>query len=220
MTKKSRSLFCALFFIILFSLTAQQGGPGQSEPPGAQPVNPRFENEQSIILNTGSPSGETESSQISTAWLFIRMILVLVLVIACIYGVVFFLKRGQRRQMTDDDPFLRRAASLVLAPGKSIQVITLGEEAYLIGVSDDAVSLISKINDKNLIDAMNLGAAENRAARTPRDFSSLLALLTGQKQQTPRASFSDSIQQTANFLRTQRGRLRRVETPEETERGK
>jgi flagellar protein FliO/FliZ len=170
-------------------------------------------------LNAASAVEETAPAQTSTAWLFVRMILVLALVIGCIYAVVFFLKRGQRRQM-DDDPFLRRTASLTLSPGKSVQVITLGEEAYLIGVTDNAVSLLGKIGDRELVNAMNLHAEENPGAGTPRDFASLLSIFTGQKGRKTRRSVPDSVQNTVSFLQSQRGRIRRVENPEfPTERG-
>jgi flagellar protein FliO/FliZ len=170
------------------------------------------EAERAIILNTApAPAAATSLEPPSTVWLFVRMILVLAAVIGCIYAVVFFLKKGRLRQM-DDDPFLRRTASLVLSPGKSVQVITLGDNAYLVGVTDNAFTLLGKIDDKDLVNAMNLNAEENRPAKNPRDFASLLSIFTGQKQQnasqTPGA-FSESVQQTTDFLRGQRGRLNR-----------
>jgi flagellar protein FliO/FliZ len=137
------------------------------------------------------------------------MILVLAAVIGCIYAVVFFLKKGRLRQM-DDDPFLRVTASLVLSPGKSVQVVTLGENAYLLGLTDNAFTLLGKIDDKDLINAMNLNAEENRTSKSPRDFASLLSIFTGQKRQnaTPASgAFSESVKQTTDFLRGQRGRI-------------
>jgi flagellar protein FliO/FliZ len=114
--------------------------------------------------------------------------------------------------------FLRQTALLTVSPGKSVQVITLGEEAYLIGVADNGITLLGKISDKDLIDAMNLNAEKNRAGQEIRNFSSLLSVFMGKNQQKPkgpRASFSASMEQTENFFRVQRSRLRRVDTPEE-----
>ena len=83
----------------------------------------------------------------STLWLFIRMILVLALVIAGIYALVFFLKKGLYPK-TPDNPFLKKAVSLSLGPGKSIHAVTMPGAAWLVGVSEAGVNLIAEITDK------------------------------------------------------------------------
>ncbi|MBP5748611.1 MAG: hypothetical protein J6W63_09655, partial [Treponema sp.] len=53
-------------------------------------------------------------------WVFVRMILVLGLVLGLIYLLYRFLKKNSYIA-SDDDKFLRRAASISLGPGKSVQ---------------------------------------------------------------------------------------------------
>jgi flagellar protein FliO/FliZ len=181
----------------------------------SQTASSSREAERAIILNSAPVQDAVPAPEPpSTVWLFVRMILVLAAVIGCIYAAVFFLKKGRLKQM-DDDPFLKRTASLVLSPGKSVQVITLGDNAYLVGVTDNAFTLLGKIDDKDLINAMNLNAEENATPAKPRDFASLLSIFTGQvgqrrqnAAQTPGA-VSDSVKQTADFLRGQRSRINR-----------
>jgi len=129
----------------------------------------------------------------STLWLFIRMILVLALVIAGIYALVFFLKKGLYPK-TPDNPFLKKAVSLSLGPGKSIHAVTMPGAAWLVGVSEAGVNLIAEITDKELIDALIL-EAEKAPAEKPKDFAQIFA------------AFSGTAKQTEALLKKQRSRL-------------
>ena len=151
----------------------------------------------------GNASGQTISSEssstaasgeTSTVWLFVRMILVLVLVIACIYGIVWLLKKSMRPG-AENDPYLKKTASITLSPGKTVQIVTLQDKAYLLGVSDSSITLISEIEDKELVDAMNLNTPVGGNSKKPADFASLLASLTG------------SAKRTERFLRSKRENL-------------
>ncbi len=141
--------------------------------------------EQSIVLSNSSSSSDTAdvSGQTSgTVWLFVRMIIVLVIVVACIYGIVWLLKKTTQPG-AEDDPFLKKTASITLAPGKSVQVVTLQDKAFVLGVSDSQVNLIAEITDKELIDSMNLAADREPKGKAP-DFASMLANLTGSTKKT------------------------------------
>lgn len=158
-------------------------------------------NEESIILNfddaAGSGAAETDLSAATTStfWLFVRMIVVLALVIAIIYLVVWLLKKSMDPGVQEDD-YLKKTASLTLAPGKSVQVVTLGDQAWVLGVSEESVSLISEIHDKELIDAMNIHAEPNNAKK-PLDFASMLANVTGTRK---RSGFT----RTEDFIKNRR----------------
>ncbi len=156
--------------------------------------------EENILLNfdtdTGSSaSSSSSSSTTSTFWLFVRMIVVLAIVIGIIYLIVWLLKKSMDPGIQEDE-YLKKTASLTLAPGKSVQVITLGDQAWVLGVSEENVSLISEIHDKELIDAMNIHAEPNNSKK-PLDFASMLANLSGSKK---RPSFSNS----EDFIRNRR----------------
>lgn len=150
----------------------------------ANNVSSGTENDSGQASSSGASSSAVAGSG-STVWLFVRMILVLVLVIACIYGIVWLLKKSMRPG-AENDPYLKKTASITLAPGKTVQIVTLQDKAYLLGVSDSSITLISEIDDKELIDTMNLNAPVGGNSKKPADFASLLASLTGSAKRTER----------------------------------
>lgn len=154
--------------------------------------------EQQLLLQTeDTPITQETTTSGNTIWLFIRMILVLILVIACIYGVVWLLKKGSNFKQTQD-PYLKKTASVTLAPGKTVQVVTIGDKAYVVGVSDTGINLIGELTDKELIDAMNIHASEEPTG-TRKDFSSMLK------------AFSKSTEATESYLRSRREKLQKSE---------
>ena len=86
------------------------------------------------------------------------MVIVLIVVVLLIYAFFWFVKRKTNNNLKTDDDYLRRVAYLNIAPGKTVEVITLIDKAYLIGVTEDNISLLGEIDDKELITAMNLNS--------------------------------------------------------------
>lgn len=182
-------------------------------------AEPSLENESSameIVQSDSQVSGQPEfrwSSQSdeptenspSTFFLFLKMILSLAVVIALAYGIFFLLRRGSKT-VSSDDPFLRSVARLVLAPGKSVEVVTVLDHAYILGVSENSVSLVGEISDKELVDSMNLYADKNSEKKKPRSFADVLALFM---PNGPRdgSVFESSAKNAADMLRRQRERF-------------
>ena len=148
--------------------------------------------EQSIIL---SDDAVTETSQSeykgnSTLGTFVRMIVVLIIVVMLIYGVLWFVKKKTNVVKTDDD-YLRRVAYINIAPGKTVEVVTLIDKAYLIGVTEDNITLLGEIDNKELIQAMNLNADKKANTKKPVNFAEVLDLfLVKNKNKSP--SFSEA----------------------------
>ena len=160
--------------------------------------------ENSIVLSDDSAMSVDTSQNYkgtSTAGVFIRMIVVLLIVIALIYGVLWFIKKKTNVVKTDDD-YLRRAAYINIAPGKTIEVITLIDKAYLIGVTEDNITLLGEIQDDELIKAMNLSADKKNNTKKPSSFSEVLDmfLVKGNKQ---KSVFSDTENQVDNLFNNQ-----------------
>ena len=124
---------------------------------------------------------------------FLRTIFVLAVVIAVIYLIAWFFKKSITPG-AENDLFLKKTASITLAPGKTVQIVTFQDKAYMLGVSDNSITLLSEINDKELVDTMNLQADSANASR-PRDFASLLGAVSG------------SVKKTENFLKIKRENL-------------
>ena len=133
--------------------------------------------EESIILTDELAAESTTAANAykgpSTAGMFVRMIVVLIIVVGLIYGVLWFIKKKTNIVKTDDE-YLRRAAYINIAPGKSVEVITLIDKAYLIGVTEDNITLLGEIHDDELIKAMNLTADKNNNTKKPVTFSDVL----------------------------------------------
>lgn len=133
--------------------------------------------ETSIVLQTDETAlpvqdvSPPRASRSSTFSLLLQLIISLAAVCALIYGVLYFIRRSKQFSAADD-PFLKNVANLPLAPNKTLYIVTLIDKAYLIGASDASLSLIAEITDKELIDAMNLHAAQTAGPK--QSFSSLL----------------------------------------------
>lgn len=130
--------------------------------------------ENAIILNgAGAVSSDTVKSG-STFLLLLRMIFFLVIVVAVIYGILWFIKKSMKVE-NNDDPFMRLVSSVNVAPGKSVQIVTLTDKyAYMIGVGDDSINLISQIDDVELIQALNLYSDKQKKTSKPKNFADIL----------------------------------------------
>ena len=172
----------------------------------SQSVSSSKEHESQMIISTNQEVVEQRST--NTAWLFVRMILVLLVVIGCIYAVFYFVKKTTN-PTNETDAFLKKVASITLSPGKSVQVVTLQNHCYILGVSDSSVQLISELDDKDLIDAMNL-EADKESSGSVKDFASLLASAMGLKKKT----FEESVSSSVENMQTQSNRLKNISLSE------
>ena len=102
------------------------------------------------------------------------MVLFLAVVVACIFVVFKFMKKTMAIP-DNDDIFMRIVSSVNISPSKSVQIVTLTDKyAFLIGVSDDSVNLISQIDDPELIQAMNLYSDKQKKKNKPKNFADIL----------------------------------------------
>ncbi len=126
--------------------------------------------------------------------IFLRMILVLAIVIAGIYFLFRFMKRsmGVEEAPVEDDVFLRKVSYLNLGNGKSVQIVSLWNVAFILGIADNSVTLLKEINDKELIDAMNRYADMNSKSKKPKTFEEILELFMPKKDKDKQESSSSN----------------------------
>ena len=177
--EKSKKLLAAVivFMAAVFALYSQTTTAANDQ--SASTIT-----EESIVFSDDA-SGDTGSSAQSykgpsTVGMFVRMIVVLIIVVGLIYGVLWFIKKKTNVVKTDDE-YLRRAAYINIAPGKSVEVITLIDKAYLIGVTEDNITLLGEIHDDELIKAMNLSADKKNNTKKPATFSDVLDMFLVKK---------------------------------------
>ena len=165
-----------LIFVILFGLTNVLFSQNNNDSLNVE--NTVSVSEDSALLQDDYFSSNNETSNLnlkqpSTAWTFIKMILFLCLVVAAIYAVMWFFKKKLKNTKSDDN-FLRRVSSLNIGPGKSVEIVTLLDNAYILGVTDSNINVIDQIEDKELIEALNLNFDKNQNVKKPMNFADVL----------------------------------------------
>lgn len=197
MGKSIKSLLTVVFLLLSFSiLNAQQSTSTNQKD--------NIVSEQSIILNpqTDAVSQENANDEYkpaSTIGVFVRMIIVLIVVVLLIYAFFWFVKRKTNNNLKTDDDYLRRVAYLNIAPGKTVEVITLIDKAYLIGVTEDNINLLGEIDDKELITAMNLNSDKKANIKKPATFNEVLELFL-QKGSKKKSVFSQEESKVENLF--------------------
>jgi flagellar protein FliO/FliZ len=197
-------LFGMVFLLFVYPLTAQsvENNTAESESAVSSLDLERsitFSDEPSAI--NLSDSGVKKSSG-SGIGIFVRMIVALVIIVGLIYFVFWFIKK-KSNVVSNDDDYLRRVAAINVAPGKSVQVVTLIDKAYLIGVTDDSITLLGEINDDELIKAMNLNADKKTNNKKPTTFSEVLDMFLV-KSGKQKNVFSESEQKVDQMFTSDR----------------
>jgi flagellar protein FliO/FliZ len=173
-------------------LSAQTPGPSGAAGPGAAETSPAAAETPGAATPAAAPAQLDESLIVlgevpeapgagpSSFPVVLRMVLVLALTAAAIYGIVFWLKRVTRPP-EQTNPHLKVLASVPLAPGRSVHVVSVGSKTWLLGAGDGGVSLIAEITDQEAEVAAMLQDDSQRRSAAPRfsDFKSLLRRLGG-----------------------------------------
>lgn len=168
-------LLCGGFFFYNLTPVSAQSSDGEEDVASAVPGRV---SEADILLDEpvdpGARAGGIIAQSGPTALTVLRMVLVLVLAAAAIYGVVFFFKRLSRPP-SKTNPYLKVLASVPLGPGSFAAVISLGNKAWLVGGADGGVGLISEVADQELVDTMLLD--ESRRGADSGDFLNFSKIL-------------------------------------------
>ncbi len=206
-SKKIAAFFVCCLLALSYVCSQEQKTVNESEIQIQQPENSvsSVSVEETLPIQSENSRPQNNRRSVSTFFVFFRMIIVLLFVVACMYAVVHFMKNGLQRPESTD-PFLRKVSSVSLSPGKSVQIITLLDKAYLIGVSDSAINLIGEVQDKELIDAMNLYADKNSSTSKPRNFNDILALFMPNSAENKNV-FTGAASKASKLLKKQRDRL-------------
>ena len=176
MFKSKKSLFVIIVMMItIFSIYSQEANTQNVSSDTQSVQNGTFESNSSYF-NTAATEAQNSNGEYkapSTAGFLIKTIVALLLVVAAIYGIMLFFKKKNNVAKSDDD-FLRRVSSLTFAPGKSVEIVTLLDHAYILGVTDSNINLLGQVEDKELIEAMNLNFDKKQNVKKPMNFSDVL----------------------------------------------
>ena len=201
--KNIKYLFCISIILFLTNINIfSQNTADQNDTSVVTTVNSAFENDASYFADTtGSDTNASAGYKApSTAKLIIKMIVVLVLVVAALYGLMWFFKRRNNPAQSDDD-FLRRVSTLNLSPGKSVEIVTLVDRGFILGVTDSNINLISEITDKEMISALNLNFDKKQNTKKPMNFSDVLDMFMPGGPRSKRNIYSSTEEAVENLTR-------------------
>lgn len=159
-------------------------------------------------LQIGDAPGTTTTNPQGgiTFWTVFRLVLVLGLSVAAIYGIVYFLKKIAR-PAEPRDPYLRVLASTHLGSNRYVHIVAVGTKAWLVGSSDGSVQPIAEITDQETLDAMFLDESKklSETGKNANDFKSILRRFVSPKNEE---IAQNPIDLNAERLKKQRERLR------------
>ncbi len=218
MKKSFLAVFSLLFIFSFVEISSQtnEENPASTETQSQQisvssdPSSVSLFGEEEDSLSDQIPSGP------SGIFVFIRMIIVLAIVCGLIYVVLRFVKKSTGSVETNDQ-FLRRLSSISLGAGKSVQVVSLMDKAYILGVTDTQINLIAPVEDEELIQAMNLNADKTQNRSRPRTFADVLELFMpgGPRNESNQNIFSSDRENAVEEFERTRNRLNESSAEEE-----
>ncbi len=152
------------------------------------------------------PDAATTGLNVFSAWDFVRMILILAAVIAAIYGLFFLLRRSGNPRM-QENRLIRVLSSKPLSGGKSLHLVEIGNQVFLIGAAENGVGLVSEIVDKETLDGLHL---QSTGMHEPgkRSFGEVLNQMFGRTRGEPTPS--EPPHDPVGFLKRQRERVKQM----------
>ena len=164
-------LLTAGFLLLIPSISSQEAA---CESSGAQIIEDQIRASE-LSMTFGENTSPLSPVAGPSIWAVVRMVLVLILAAAAIYGVVFLLKKSSR-QSPNNDPFLKVLANAHLGSNRYVHVVSVGTRTWLVGASDGGVNTIGEVTDSDVINAMLLEDSR-KGAQTPGRFPDFLSLL-------------------------------------------
>lgn len=206
MVHNKKSLLAAIFIAaITFSVFSQENNLNSSSDnttaveTSVSNGTGDYENSTTYFNNSSDTASNSNNYKApSTLWTIVKTLFFLILVCVAIYFVMRFFKKKSSIAQSDDD-FLRRVSTLILSPGKSVEIVTLLDKGYILGVTDGNISLISEIDDKELVSALNVNFDKKQNTTKPMNFSDVLDMFmakpktnsAAQTKISPSSIFSD-----------------------------
>ena len=167
-SKKMSGLLLVLLLGSLFFVSAQDNSSVTAETAVTSNVNPSPENnapvsEESLLISDPvNLHGTDVTSPLNTfsVWDFVRMLLVLAGVLLLIYFIFFLLKRAGKPKIVSDST-INVISSQNLESGRSLHLVEIGPQVFLIGSGEGSVRLITEIDNKETLDTIKLEKSKN-----------------------------------------------------------
>ncbi len=166
---------------------------GETETPGGED-------------GTGEEEAAVEPISNITFWDFLRMILILGVIIVIIYLIFYFIKKRGSPKLQDNELF-SVISTQAISNNRTIHLVQVGNQFFLIGSGEQSVNLISEIEDKETIDEIRLKLSNIKSGDKKR-FGNIFSNLFGQGSSV---RLDGSVNKLGNdFIRNQRDKLKRM----------
>lgn len=152
------------------------------------------------------PAAEAAAEPIGniTFWDFLRMVLILGVIIGLIYLLFYFIKKRGSPKLQNNELF-EVISTQVLSSNRTIHLVQVGNQFFLIGSGEQSVNLISEIKDRETIDEIRLKLS-NVKSGDRRNFKNIFSGLFGQGS----VRLDGSVNSNTDFLNRQRDKLKRM----------
>ncbi len=141
-------------------------------------------------------------------WGIVLDIFNVLLAIVIILGIVYFALRFLRKALgapIDDFGVIEIMASKGVSQGIAIYIIRIGKDYYVMSSGDKGLNLITKIEDKELINILNVEKSK-QASKLKEDFiDTFLSIFKKKQQDTFRSEISES---RIDFIKNQKSKIR------------
>lgn len=211
--------------VLITPVAAESGSEEEKIPPGLEapeageqpvevspPAAGEAPDERELLFEDPGGAGEQPGEQLGEGvgafgvWDFVRMLLVLALVIAAVYGVFYLLRRTAAGRFRNSE-LITLLGSQPLPGNRALHLVQVGSQIFLVGSGDSAVNLVSEITDRETIDELRLQAGETTEQSAWRGFAEVVSGVVGTEGRD--AEHSGGVN-PIQFMSRQRERLRKL----------
>lgn len=172
-------------FIYIITLVILISQIGYSQEVGTGEVNGTADvNESELLFD--DPAADTpeaiEEGAFDTLsiWDLVRMVAVLAGVIGLIYLIFHFLRKTTGAQMVENN-LIQLVSSKNLQPNKTLHIIEVGNQYFLVACAEQSMNIISEITDKETIDDIRLNYKNQGGGEAKPFWEVLGSMFSGQK---------------------------------------
>jgi flagellar protein FliO/FliZ len=137
----------------------------------------------------------------------LNILVTLVIVVAIVYVALRFIKKSVGAPV-DDYGIIEVMASKALTQGVFLYIVRIGKDYFVMSSGDRGASILTKIEDKELINILNVQKSQD-ASKVKEDFiDTLLSLFKKKEESSQKFEKVDFSSQRIDFIKKQREKLK------------
>lgn len=143
----------------------------------------------------------------------LNIILTLFIIVAIVYVALRFIKKATGSPV-DDFGVIEIMASKVISQGIAIYIIRIGKEYYVMSSGEKGLSVITKLEDKELINILNVEKSKQASELKEDVIDAFLSIFRKKREgenTISRGDKSDLTESRFDFLKKQRKKLKEWE---------